>query len=1222
MRRELFIRAARVAGIYAAVATVWIVFSDRATALLFSTMADYEAASTVKGCAFVAVTAILLFALFRRELSAHRAELEKRFLSQKWLKMMTEHTKDIVFFKDREGRYLFANRAAEEMPAVPVGDMIGLDNRQLFPPEEARAMMERDRRVLETGQIETYEQTLTDSKGQQRHLLATKGPLHDASNEIIGTFGIMRDITERQDAEAKLRESESLLRAIAENSTDVIFVKDRECRFVFMNPAGYRFNGTTPEKLLGRSKADFHPNSDEAAQFNADDLRVMESRREEIIEESISAADGTRHVFLTTKAPRFNDQGQVIGLIGIAHDITERKLAEDALRESEGMYRSLFENMLNGFAYCRMIFEDGQPVDFTYLKVNENFAKLTGLKNVEGKNVSEAIPGLREADPKLLEIYGRVAMTGQPERFETYVEALKDWYSISVYCPQREYFVAVFDVVTERKAAEQKLRENEELLKMAMAASHMGAFRWNVQTNKITYSPESLAILDLAPFEDSFEAVARLLHPEDSLRVMAAMNSALANGTEFHEEFRIIRQDGKLRWLSHWARATNDAAGQPLAVSGTIMDITAHKEAELALEDKNELLREVSEAAHIGGWSFDVATRAGSWTDEIARIHDLDPCIVPNVDFGLEFYPGESRTRMESAVKAAIESGTPFDLELELVSARGIHKWVRSIGIPVRQDGRVVRVRGAMQDITRSKHAEEDSSRLATIVEQAAECIVITDANGIIQYVNPAFERVTGYHRSEVAGQNPRVLKSGRQDAGYYRQMWQVLSRGEVWKGHFINKRKDGTLYEEEATISPVRDPAGRIAGYVAIKRDVTEHVMLQAHTEKLQAQFLQAQKMATIGRLAAGVAHDFNNLLLAILGYSEILLDEIPPDTTQHADVLEIQKTGKRAAELTKQLLALGRKQNLDQRLTDVNVLIEDLNKMLHRVIGEDISIEFNLAPDLDRVMADHGQIGQVLLNLAVNARDAMPRGGRLVFSTSARTFAEDDLALHPGVGPGHFVSISATDTGTGMSREVLGKLFEPFFTTKDPGKGTGLGLATSYGIARQHGGWLDVYSEPGQGSTFRLYLPIVERTAGSSEIIAAAKPAPVAELKGAGQHILFVEDEETIRTMIQRQLERSNYRVIVAADAGEARELFDLAGGKFDLVLTDVILPDRSGIELLDELLAKKPDLRVLVSSGYTDNEKRWPVILERKWPFIGKPYSITDLLEAVHRVFAAAR
>jgi PAS domain S-box-containing protein len=361
-----------------------------------------------------------------------------------------------------------------------------------------------------------------------------------------------------------------------------------------------------------------------------------------------------------------------------------------------------------------------------------------------------------------------------------------------------------------------------------------------------------------------------------------------------------------------------------------------------------------------------------------------------------------------------------------------------------------------IEDIAERKRAEEALVRLATAVEQAAESIVITDPDGIIQYVNPAFEFTTGYSRDEAIGRHSRLLNSGKQDSTFYADLWATIKRGDVWTGHFINRKKDGTVYEEEATISPVRDSSGNITNFVAVKRDVTKEV-------GLEKQLIHSQKMEAIGTLAGGIAHDFNNLLTAIVGYSQLAMGKLVQEDPLRSDIVEIEKAGQRAATLTSQLLAFSRKQVLQFKTLDLNALVTDLQKMLKRMIGEDIEIVALLNLELWSVRADPGQLQQVIMNLVVNARDAMPDGGKLTIKTN-----NVDLDSEYDLAQGSYVMISISDTGCGMDPETRSHIFEPFFTTKELGRGTGLGLSTVYGIIKQSGGSIRVDSELDHGTTF----------------------------------------------------------------------------------------------------------------------------------------------------------
>ncbi|MCX7010937.1 MAG: PAS domain S-box protein, partial [Kiritimatiellaeota bacterium] len=481
-----------------------------------------------------------------------------------------------------------------------------------------------------------------------------------------------------------------------------------------------------------------------------------------------------------------------------------------------------------------------------------------------------------------------------------------------------------------------------------------------------------------------------------------------------------------------------------------------------------------------------------------------------------------------------------------------------------------------------------------------------TDTLGAIQYVNPAFERLSGYTSTEVLGRNPRCLKSGKQDPEFYRAMWAALVAGQTWRGHFTNRRKDGSLYNVEAVVSPIHDDAGQPRYYVASSRDVTREM-------QLEHQFRQAQKMETIGQLAGGVAHDFNNLLQAILGFCELLLAHTPQADPRHEDVIQIQRAAERAADLTRQLLAFSRKQMIEPRVLDLNVTIAETEKMLRHIIGTEILLINHFEPTLHRIKADPIQIEQILLNLVANARDAMPQGGRMTIRTENVTFGEIEAAVLPEVHSGAFICLSITDTGHGMSLDVQEHLFEPFFSTKGPG--IGLGLAAIYGIVQQNNGWLNVYSRLGQGSTFKVFLPAFH----DAEPIATSDAAPLKQQipRGRGERILLVEDTSEVRSLAAQLLQSNGYVIGVAESAQAARTVFAQASQSFDMVFSDIVLPDLIGIALADELRARQPGLPVLLCSGYSDALTRWSDIGEKGYHFIQKPYPALALLTLLRHV-----
>jgi two-component system, cell cycle sensor histidine kinase and response regulator CckA len=502
------------------------------------------------------------------------------------------------------------------------------------------------------------------------------------------------------------------------------------------------------------------------------------------------------------------------------------------------------------------------------------------------------------------------------------------------------------------------------------------------------------------------------------------------------------------------------------------------------------------------------------------------------------------------------------------------------------------------------RRSEEAQKRLAIAVEQAEEAIMITDLEGTIQYVNPAFEKVTGYSRDETLGKNPRILKSGKQDQEFYRNLWSTVTQGKVWRGRFVNRRKDGTFYREEATISPVRDRSRRIVNFVAVKRDVTQEL-------SLQEQLLQAQKMEAIGTLAGGVAHDFNNLLTVVMGFSELLLAEKDQKNPEYADLKKIFHAARNGADLVKQLLTFSRKSEPKPVPMNLNKQIVQVEKMLRRTIPKMVDIQLELSADLPRINADPSQIEQVLMNLAVNSRDAMPQNGKLTLKTEALTLDEEYCRLHAEANPGEYVMLEISDTGRGMDKETAAHIFEPFFTTKEVGKGTGLGLAMVYGIVKQHNGHITVYSEVGLGTTFKVYVPAIEGDVEPELEDSGIMPAFGTET------VLLVDDEDLVSDLGARILTKHGYTVLKAANGREALDLFKKERSRISLVILDLIMPEMGGTECLKELLKIDPQVKVLVASGYSADASVKETIQLGAKGFVTKPFRVNELLRDVRRV-----
>ncbi len=510
-------------------------------------------------------------------------------------------------------------------------------------------------------------------------------------------------------------------------------------------------------------------------------------------------------------------------------------------------------------------------------------------------------------------------------------------------------------------------------------------------------------------------------------------------------------------------------------------------------------------------------------------------------------------------------------------------------------------------DALQRKEEAAERMRLMAAVEQLGEVVVITDLNAKIEYVNPAFETVTGYTSEEAIGQNISILESGEHDGAFYNAMWETLRRGEAWSGQFINKKKDGEFYTEDATISPVFDATGQTVNYVAVKRDVTQEL-------NLEEQFRQAQKMQSIGQLVAGIAHDFNNLMQVINGYADIARKRLPSDHEVGENIDQIRKAGDQAKNLVKQLLAFSRQQVIDPVDLDLNEVIKNSWKMLRHMIGEHIHFEFNAGEKLGTVFADRGQIEQVLMNLCVNARDAMPNGGMLTVQTEEMAISPDDLKTHAWAQPGDYILLSVRDTGCGMNEKTLKLVFEPFFTTKEVGEGAGLGLSTVYGILKQSEGNIDAESEPGEGATFRIYLPVSKPLL--EETVDAISESG-AFVDGGIETLLVAEDEEVVLKLATQILSEAGYTVLAAKDGEEAVQVFEEHADEIDCVMMDVLMPRMSGKDAIEKMLQKRPSLRHLFVTGYSPYAGHADFIKETGEHLLGKPYNPDALLQKIRSV-----
>jgi PAS domain S-box-containing protein len=745
------------------------------------------------------------------------------------------------------------------------------------------------------------------------------------------------------------------------------------------------------------------------------------------------------------------------------------------------------------------------------------------------------------------------------------------------------------------------------------------------------------------------------MHANDRLRYLDIYRTAFNDQRPFETEYRLLRADGALRNMlekgSPWIAPDGSFRGyvnSAREITDAEIRLRANPETPewATLEEQNQFRLLVESVQDYAIFVLDPVGIILSWNPGAERIKGYEAQEVIGKHFSC-FYTAEDcqRGKPDLGLKTSAAKGR-FEDEGWRLRKDGSKIWASVVITALRdKTGRLLGFGKVTRDLTERKNAEDalrkshaelesrvrdrtaelaklnddlqrslteqiqvhESLRLRDRAIQAvSQGILISDANQLdmpVIYASPGFERLTGYRADEIVGRNCRLLQGKDTDPETLRKLRNSISAGRECSVEILNYRKDGTSFWNALFVTPVRDGRGKIINFIGVQADVTER-------RRLEDQLRQAQKMEAFGQLAGGVAHDFNNLLSVICGYSEILLSILPFDDPNRASVLAIGEAGERAASLTRQLLSFSRKTVLEPRVVDLNSVVQSTEKLLRRTIGDDVVLKSILDPQIKPTKVDPHQIGQVLINLAVNSRDAMPRGGKLTIETRKLELDDAYVNTHIEVAPGRYVLLTISDTGIGMTPEVRSRIFEPFFTTKDVGHGTGLGLSVVHGIVKQSSGQIAAYSELGVGTVMKIYLPAVDEEISSPVQAHAESPGLAVET------VLLVEDDEAVRQLALLTLETQGYRVLAAANGKEALT-FGADASEIDILVTDVVMPEMSGRELAEILQPWCPKMKVLYLSGYTEDAVLRHGILKAEVAFMQKPYTPTGLLKKIRQV-----
>ncbi|HTI73166.1 MAG TPA: PAS domain S-box protein [Candidatus Limnocylindria bacterium] len=758
----------------------------------------------------------------------------------------------------------------------------------------------------------------------------------------------------------------------------------------------------------------------------------------------------------------------------------------------------------------------------------------------------------------------------------------------------------------ERTEAIMALRKSDERLKLALAAAGMGAWEWEIQTGRMFWSAECYSITGATDFNERLEGFERLVYKEDRRFHDAAVQRALVGRVPYRAEFRIVRPDGQLRWVSNMGRAEYGPDGRPVRLVGTVHDITERKRA----EETRERLVAIVESSSDAIVSTNLAGVVLTWNPGAERVFGYTSTEAIGQPIGALVFPASRPSDEMEILSQVAHSGDIVRFEAMRRKKDGSAVDAMVTIAPIRDGtGRVVGISQVAQDITERKQGEqalrESDERFQQLAGGIHEVFWMATVDwGKILYVSPAYEQIWG-RSCESLYANPRSWTDAIHPDDRARVLEEARAR-QVLGGYDIEYRivrPNGESKWIHDRAVAVRGADGSILRIAGVAEDISARLTLEA-------QFRQAQKMEAIGQLAGGIAHDFNNILTAIHANAALMMSANLNAAEQAECVQQVIQAAGRAAGLTRQLLIFGRKQSMNPQNLDLNELVGNVVKMLRRVVGEDVSLVSCLAPKLPLFQGDLGMIEQVLLNLAVNSRDAMPGGGTITIETSTRAITIEEVRQYPQATPGQGVFISVADDGTGIAPEHLPRVFEPFFTTKEVGKGTGLGLATAYGIVKQHRGWITVKSELGKGTTFHIGFPAL--AAGS---VVVKKSESTDALPMGSETILVVEDEIYLRPVIVTVLRRYGYKVLEAVSGQAALDIWRTHSAEIRLLFTDLVMPQGiSGVTLAEQLKRENPGLKVIYTSGYSAELSARGVSLPAGSFFLQKPYPPQKLVETV--------
>jgi two-component system cell cycle sensor histidine kinase/response regulator CckA len=1035
---------------------------------------------------------------------------------------------------------------------------------------------------------------VTGSIKVQDELLTCKPP----HVEVIGRQSaklIWELIEERKLIEKALEKSKETFYAICSTAVDAVILMDKKGKILYWNKAAEKIFGYKSKEALGQNLHVFLVSQ----KYQKDPKKVTKSFKKEGIAPAagvtsdFSALRKDGSIFPIEVSTSVFEAGGACYYVGIVRNITERKQAEAILQKSEEKFRLAFENARDAIFWAN---------SKTGIIVNCNKAAEALLEKTKdeiiGHHQTTLHPPKQSSNP-----FKKHATRKFPVDLEAEVITKSGKIKPVIITPSltvvggEPIIQGIFHDISNRKVAEETLRQSEEKYR-----------------DLYDHAPDMYHTLDeQGIIIDCNETEARMLgYEKDELIGKQITDFFTDNSQElFKNDFpRLNREKRLLNLEREYVRKDGstfpamlnvfseyDKNGNFVQAKTISRDITILKFAEKALKDSEQKYRDLVDNALVGIFQTTIDGDILYGNEALSRMLEFPTQEAMMVESVLMRY--KSIGDREVLIKNLRKENKVNSYECDLLTKTG-----KTVTVLISAMLTNYIISGMIMDITEHKRAEERMTFLAQVLNTSPLSVIATDDHGKIIYVNPATEKLYGYKDNELLGRDPIILNADLDSKSIQKNILKTVRYNKVWTGELLNRKKNGELFYVQDTIYKLIDEKGNFIAFVSFAEDITDR-------KKLEEQLLQAQKMEAVGQLAGGIAHDFNNILTAIIGYGNLLKTDLPTDTSLALYIQRILTSAQRAANLTRSLLTFSRTQIIHAGPCNLNNIIKGMSELLSRLIGESIELSTILAHEDLTILADSSQIELVLMNLATNAMDAMPDGGNLIIRTERITAENVFLPSYDLEKSRSYALISFEDTGQGIDEQTKERIFEPFYTTKEVGKGTGLGLSMAYGIIKQHDGHIDVYSEPGKGTTFKIYFPLIQPQAEEEELSKSFIS------KTGDETILVAEDDIQVRDLIKQLLELFGYNIIVAKDGEDAIDIFTKNEDKISLLLLDVIMPKKNGKEVYDEIKKRKPQIKAIFISGYSSDIIHKKGILEEGLDFLSKPILQEILLSKVREV-----